>query len=94
MKAFDVSFEARFKVEAETEAEAEEKAIQIAKNDFDDTFLIDVDELECCRICGCTEEEACDGGCDWLPTSDGTLVCDSAPCAEAYAKEGNVATSH
>ena len=22
-----------------------------------------------CRVCGCTDDDACPGGCSWLPTS-------------------------
>lgn len=34
-----------------------------------------------CRVCGCTEARACDGGCSWL--DDDQTVCTTATCVAA-----------
>ena len=39
---------------------AEQKAIEAEEDDEE----FDVPR---CRICGCTDEEACEGGCVWVP---------------------------
>lgn len=39
-----------------------------------------VDEGAACRICGCTDDNACDGGCWWVDTSP---LCST--CAQAIA---------
>lgn len=28
--------------------------------------LVDDDPVPACRVCGCTEDQACDGGCHWV----------------------------
>jgi len=33
-----------------------------------------------CRVCGCTEDNACEGGCSWVPDPDGGDLCSA--CAE------------
>jgi hypothetical protein len=31
--------------------------------------------VRCCRVCGCTEDNACDGGCTWI----GEELCSAHP---------------
>lgn len=38
-----------------------------------------------CRFCGCTEDEACPGGCSWANTEE--TICDSASCLEQFRAE-------
>jgi hypothetical protein len=33
-----------------------------------------------CRVCGCTDDEACDGGCEWVDDPQGGDLCSA--CAE------------
>ena len=33
-----------------------------------------------CRVCGCTDERACEGGCSWVPDPEGGDLC--SRCAE------------
>lgn len=41
-----------------------------------------------CRVCGCTEDNACDGGCQWVTGEDNTLECDlCTACAWAIARD-------
>ena len=28
-------------------------------------------DVPCCRVCGCTEDEACEGGCRWVEDPEG-----------------------
>jgi ParB family transcriptional regulator, chromosome partitioning protein len=35
-----------------------------------------------CRYCGCTEDNACEGGCAWVDPQE--TVCSSDPCVEKY----------
>lgn len=39
------------------------------------------DEVAACRVCGCTEDQACEGGCQWVPdpTMTGDLCSRCAP---------------
>lgn len=27
--------------------------------------------MPACRVCGCTDEQACDGGCEWVEDPEG-----------------------
>jgi hypothetical protein len=31
-----------------------------------------------CRVCGCTEQRACDGGCSWVNGADICSICAAA----------------
>jgi hypothetical protein len=48
--------------------------------------------LAACRVCGCTDNQACEGGCTWVPDpwQEGDLcsACLSADPAEAAALIG------
>ena len=39
-----------------------------------------------CRICGCTDNFACDGGCDWVATD---LCSSRGPCTMSHCTAGN-----
>lgn len=41
-------------------------------------------EVPACRVCGCTEDAACEGGCCWVPDPAGGELC-STCAAEAWA---------
>lgn len=47
------------------------------------------DDVPACRVCGCTDERACPGGCSWVPdpTGQGDL-CSRCEGAAAPATEG------
>jgi hypothetical protein len=36
-----------------------------------------------CQVCGCTDDQACEGGCAWAETDDGSPLCTA--CAEKGA---------
>jgi hypothetical protein len=40
------------------------------------------DAVRSCRVCGCTEDRACEGGCSWLPIPHDSLC---SACAPAQA---------
>lgn len=41
-----------------------------------------------CRVCGCTEDNACDGGCAWVTGEDNTLEADlCTACAWVIARD-------
>jgi hypothetical protein len=35
-----------------------------------------------CRVCGCTEDRACDGGCSWLTLGPGGPLCSACPAVQ------------
>ena len=84
-RAFVIDIHGCFTVVADTEAEAIAAAIDKIQDDAHNTLFIEAEEVPCCRFCGCTEDEACEEGCEWLEGA--TLVCTSAPCLEAYKNE-------
>lgn len=43
-------------------------------------FYTGVSLVRACRVCGCTEENACDGGCYWVDDPEGGDLC--SRCAE------------
>lgn len=48
------------------------------------------DDVVECRSCGCTEQHACEGGCWWVPDSEGMgdLCSACSPLHEVYAEPG------
>lgn len=50
--------------------------------------------LNACRVCRCTEERACDGGCSWVPVERGLGLRDDVPiaplCSACAGTEGDV----
>jgi hypothetical protein len=40
------------------------------------------DEGPRCRVCGCTDEMACDGGCEWVEDPEGGDICSA--CLPGY----------
>lgn len=43
-----------------------------------------------CRVCGCTEDNACEGGCSWMTVSDhdaGGPMCTACPGTEGDLNE-------
>lgn len=39
--------------------------------------------MECCQVCGCTDDMACDGGCSWVVPG----LCDTLDRAHAQARQ-------
>lgn len=57
-----------------------------AEDPFDEedpTTADDLFDVPACRVCGCTEDRACPGGCWWVEDPEGEDLCSA--CAE---KEG------
>jgi hypothetical protein len=46
---------------------------------------LDLDDVPRCRVCGCTEEHGCPGGCCWVEDPEGGDLCSA--CA-AHDEEG------
>lgn len=40
-----------------------------------------------CAICGCTQDQACPGGCFWVQTPDRTPLCSNEDCQDAYLEK-------
>jgi Fe-S-cluster-containing dehydrogenase component len=49
-----------------------------------DSGQSDIDEATCVG-CGCTEDDACPGGCSWVPNGAGVEVCSS--CVDRLVEE-------
>jgi hypothetical protein len=78
MPKFKVELWGDVEVEAESADKAPAAALEYMSSDLDSYFFSDVEEVQSCRFCGCTEEHACDGGCSW--SLQDPSVCDSAEC--------------
>jgi len=44
---------------------------EVDRHHLVDEDLDEESELPTCRVCGCTDEEACEGGCHWVEDPDG-----------------------
>lgn len=44
----------------------------------------------CCTVCGCTQDDACEGSCSWASTPDGDADDLCSACAEAILEAAGV----
>lgn len=63
-------------------------AIEAGEDDLHDVDLVEDDDNRCCRVCGCTEFDACADGCSWVrdPQEIGDLCSACLPAVEHAIK--------
>jgi hypothetical protein len=66
-------------VQAGLDKETEEKFVRIVRATYDD--YLKRSAVRACRVCGCTDAQACPGGCSWAG-ADLCSACVSAPQGE------------
>ncbi len=76
-KWYRVEFWGDVVVQAESEDEAVDHALAKVQDEPPSHLFWNVDLERACRFCGCTEENACEGGCGWVPGAD---ACDAPAC--------------